>query len=81
MYFVYLLRCSDDTLYCGYSTDLEKRLQKHNNGEGAKYTRSRLPVTLVYFEEYFDKSEALKRECAVKQLTRQQKLDLIASSR
>ncbi len=77
MYYVYLLRCADDTLYCGYTTDLDKRVQTHNKGEGAKYTKSRLPVSLVYSEEHPTKSDALKRECAVKKLTRQQKLNLI----
>jgi len=76
-YYVYLLKCRDNTLYCGYTTDLERRVKTHNSGDGAKYTKSRLPVELVYFEEYDTKSEALKRECAVKTLTREQKLALI----
>ncbi len=79
MFYVYLLRCNDDTLYCGYTTDIAKRLQAHNNGEGAKYTRSRRPVTLVYSEEFSAKTEALKRECAIKKLTRRQKLELISA--
>lgn len=77
-YYVYLVRCRDDTLYCGYTTDLDKRLQTHNRGVGAKYTKSRLPVTLVYYEEFATKSEALKRECAIKRLSRQEKLKLIS---
>lgn len=80
MYYVYLLRCCDQSLYCGYTTDLQQRLQTHNRGEGAKYTKSRLPVTLVYHEEFEEKSAALRRECAIKRLTRQEKLALIASS-
>ncbi len=76
-HYVYLVRCRDESLYCGYTTDVEKRVQTHNRGEGAKYTKSRLPVTLVYYEELPSKSEALKREYAIKQLTRKQKLALI----
>lgn len=76
-YYVYLLQCRDNTLYCGYTTDLERRVKTHNSGDGAKYTKSRLPVELVYSEEYDTKSEALKRECAIKTLTREQKLALI----
>ncbi len=76
-HYVYLVRCRDESLYCGYTTDVEKRVQTHNRGEGAKYTKSRLPVTLVYYEELLSKSEALKREYAIKQLTRKQKLALI----
>ena len=78
-YYVYLLKCRDHTLYCGYTTDLQKRVEAHNSGKGAKYTKSRLPVEPVYVEEYETKSEALKRECAVKALTREQKLALVAS--
>lgn len=80
MNFVYLLRCRDGSIYCGYTNDLKRRLQKHQTGKGAKYTRSRLPVTLVYQETLKTKSEALKREYAIKQLTRQQKLALVAQS-
>lgn len=77
MYFTYILRCNDGTLYCGYTTDLDKRLKTHNKGEGAKYTKSRLPVELVYFEELETKSLAMKRECQIKKLTRGEKLKLI----
>ena len=76
-HYVYLVRCRDGSLYCGYTTDVEKRVQTHNRGEGAKYTKSRLPVTLVYTEELSTKSEALKREYAIKQLRREDKLKLI----
>jgi putative endonuclease len=72
----YLLRCADDTLYCGITNDLDKRLVAHNTGEGAKYTRGRTPVHLVHSEPCADKSSALKREGKVKQMTRQEKLAL-----
>lgn len=78
-FFVYLLRCNDGTLYTGYTTDLEARIRVHN-GEGkggAKYTRSRRPVTLAYFEEYEDKSTALRRECEIKKLSKAEKEALI----
>lgn len=77
MYYVYILQCRDGTLYTGITTDVEKRLATHNSGKGAKYTRSRLPVTLMYQEPQPDKSAALKRELAIKSLTRGQKLALI----
>lgn len=76
-WFVYMLRCRDNSLYTGYTNDVARRLAVHQSGTGAKYTRSRLPVTLVYQEEYPDKSAALRREAAIKRLSRQQKLDLI----
>ena len=78
-FFVYLLRCNDGTLYTGYTTDLDARIRVHN-GEGkggAKYTRSRRPVTLAYFEEYEDKSTALRRECEIKKLSKVEKEALI----
>lgn len=77
MFYVYLLVCRDNTLYCGYTNDLEKRMAAHNSGRGAKYTKSRLPVRLVYSEVFHDKSEALKREWAVKKMRRKEKLELI----
>ena len=77
MKYVYLLRCADDTLYCGWTTDLEHRVRVHNSGRGAKYTRSRTPVKLVYFEEFEDRKEALSREWHLKRLTREKKLALI----
>ena len=76
-YYVYILRCGDDTLYTGSTDNIERRLAVHQSGKGAKYTRSRGPLTLVYQEELPDKSAALKREAAIKKLTRPQKLDLI----
>lgn len=80
--FVYIVECSDGTLYTGWTTDIKKRLRTHNDGKGpaaAKYTKSRRPVTLVYIEELPDKSSALKREAAIKKLRRSKKLELIAS--
>ena len=77
MNYTYILRCSDDTLYCGWTNDLQKRLASHNAGKGAKYTRSRTPVTLVYYETFETKQEAMKREYAIKQLTRKEKEDLL----
>lgn len=73
MNFTYMLRCADDSLYTGWTTDLAGRLDAHNSGKGAKYTRSRLPVRLVYFEEFDTKEEAMKREAAIKKLTRAKK--------
>ncbi|OBR91775.1 MULTISPECIES: GIY-YIG nuclease family protein [Clostridium] len=77
MNYVYILECSDGTLYTGYTNDLDKRISTHNKGKGAKYTRGRLPVKLIYFEEYDSKSEALRREFTIKKMTRQSKLHLI----
>ncbi len=75
--YTYILKCADGTLYCGWTNDLEKRLKSHNDGKGAKYTRSRLPVALVYYEEFDTAQEAQKREYEIKQMTRQEKLKLI----
>ena len=75
-WFVYLLECSDGTLYCGITNNLEKRIQVHNSGKGAKYTKTRLPVKLYYYEELTDKSSASKREWQIKKLSRTQKLQL-----
>lgn len=76
-YYVYILRCGDGTLYTGYTDDPARRERVHNSGRGAKYTRSRLPVELVYREACPDRSAALRREAAIKKLTREQKLKLI----
>ena len=76
-HFVYILKCRDDTLYTGWTTDPERRLKTHNSGKGAKYTRARLPVQLMYTEMFSTKEEALKREAAVKRLSRAEKLKLI----
>lgn len=76
-WFVYMLRCGDNSLYTGYTDDVQRRLATHQSGKGAKYTRSRLPVALAYQEELPDKSAALRREAAIKKLTRGEKLRLI----
>lgn len=73
MHYTYMLKCKDDTYYIGYTNDLEKRLRFHNEGKGAKYTKGRGPVELVYYEEYEDKSTAMRREWELKQLSRSQK--------
>lgn len=78
MNYTYLLCCKDNTLYCGWTNDLKKRLEHHNSGKGAKYTRSRCPVNLVYFETFDKKEDAMRREAAIKRLSRSQKLQLIA---
>lgn len=77
MHYVYMVKCKDNSLYTGYTTDLEKRVQTHNAGKGAKYTRSRLPVELAYYESFKEKHDAMSREYAIKQLTRSQKEALI----
>lgn len=79
LYHVYILRCADGTLYTGCTNDLERRLKTHNAGKGAKYTRARLPVELVYAEEAPDRSQALRREAAIKALPRSEKLELIGT--
>lgn len=76
-WFVYMLRCGDGSLYTGYTDDVARRLAVHQSGRGAKYTRSHQPVELVYQEELTTRSEAMRREAAIKKLKRQQKLDLI----
>ncbi len=78
MFYAYLLRCADGTIYSGYAADLEQRLNSHNKGRGAKYTRARLPVVLVHSEAFASKSEAMRRENAFKRMTRAQKLALCA---
>lgn len=77
-HYVYMVRCKDDSLYTGWTTHLEERIRTHNDGHGAKYTKSRRPVELVYHEIFDNKSEALKREYAIKQMSRSQKLKMIA---
>ena len=79
--FVYMVECSDGSLYTGWTTDVEARIAAHNSGSGAKYTRSRLPVNLVYSEEVEDRSAALKREAAIKKMTRTKKELLIKQGR
>lgn len=77
MNYTYIVRCKDDSLYCGWTNNLEKRMESHNAGTGAKYTKSRRPVELVYYESFDTKEEAMRREYAIKQLTRVQKMKLI----
>ena len=71
-----MVRCADNTIYSGYAVNPYKRLEVHNSGKGAKYTRARLPVELIYYEEFENKSDALKREISLKKLTRSQKEEL-----
>lgn len=77
--FAYLVRCTDGSLYAGWTNDPDARLAAHNNGTGAKYTRARRPVTLVYLERCEDKRAAMRRELALKRMARAQKLALIAA--
>ena len=78
MYYVYIVKCSDGTLYTGYTTEIERRIEEHNLGQGARYTRGRTPVTLMHHETFSSKSKAMKREYAIKSLSRQEKQELIS---
>ena len=80
MNYTYILRCADGTLYTGWTNDLDRRIETHNRGRGGKYTRARLPVTLVYAEPYESESDARRREVQIKQLSRAEKLKLIQSA-
>ena len=80
MNYTYILRCGDGSLYTGWTNDIKKRLEDHNLGRGAKYTRSHLPVMLVYLETFETKGEAMKREAAIKRLSRPEKERLIDES-
>ena len=73
MYYTYMLRCKDNTYYTGYTNNLEKRVKAHNDGKGAKYTKGRGPVELIYYEEFEDKQSAMRREWEIKQLSRSEK--------
>lgn len=77
MNYTYIVECKDGTLYTGWTTDLERRIKAHNTGKGAKYTRSRMPVVLRYFESFQTKEEAMRREYEIKQLPRKEKQKLI----
>lgn len=77
-HFVYILRCKDNSLYTGYTTDVKRRLKVHNSGKGAKYTRGRRPVKLVYYQEVSSMSEGLKLESAIKKLSKEKKEDLVS---
>lgn len=76
--YTYMVQCSDGSFYTGWTNDIKNRIRIHNMGKGAKYTKSRLPVKLVYLEEHRTKQEAMQREYAIKKLTRKEKLKLIA---
>lgn len=76
-HYMYIVECADGTYYTGYTTDLERRIGEHNRGDGAKYTRGRLPVKLIYHEEYTTQREAMQREYNIKQMTRGEKEALI----
>jgi putative endonuclease len=80
-YYTYMVRCNDDSLYVGYTPDLKKRLAAHNNGTGAKYTKYKRPVELVYYEEFNEKRQAQSREVLLKQLSHKQKEKLILNFR
>ena len=75
--YTYILQCADGTYYCGWTNNLDRRLKAHNEGKGAKYTRSRRPVALVYYEAFYTKDEAMRREYEIKQLPRKKKEELI----
>lgn len=81
MPFIYIVQCADDTLYTGWAVDVTARLLAHNTGRGAKYTKTRRPVTLIYSEELPNRVEAMKRELAIKRLPRIKKLALASSSK
>ena len=76
--YTYMVRCADQTLYTGWTNDLEQRMAAHNSGHGAKYTKSRRPVTLVYYEVFEDRRDAMRREYAIKQLSKKEKEQLVA---
>lgn len=75
--YTYILKCNDDTLYTGWTNNLDRRIRAHNQGKGAKYTKTRRPVVLIYYEEFQTKQEAMSREYKIKHMTRQEKLNLI----
>ena len=77
----YILKCNDNSLYTGWTNDLDKRVEAHNSGKGAKYTKARRPVELAYYEEFETKEQAMKREYAIKQLGRKEKQKLIAGKK
>ncbi len=77
MNYTYILKCADGTLYCGWTNHLEARVKAHTEGRGAKYTKGRGPVSLVYYEEFETREEAMRREAAIKKLSRREKEELI----
>lgn len=81
MYFVYILKCSDESLYTGITTDVERRVREHNNSKlGARYTRARRPVKLIYSKGFTDRSEASKEEARIKKLSKKEKLEIIKTN-
>lgn len=81
MNYTYILECKDGTYYTGWTNNLDKRLKDHNEGKGAKYTKPRLPVSLIYYEEFQTKKEAMRREYAIKRMSRSEKSKLVCESR
>lgn len=81
MNYTYILECKDGTYYTGWTNNLDKRLKDHNDGKGAKYTKTRLPVSLIYYEEFQTKEEAMRREYAIKHMTRSEKSKLVCEYR
>lgn len=79
MNYTYIVKCKDDSLYTGWTNNIEKRMEDHNSGKGAKYTKPRIPVELVYYEEFETKEEAMSREYFIKKMSRSEKLRLISS--
>lgn len=79
-YYAYLARCNDDSLYAGYTNNIESREAKHNEGEGAHYTRIRRPIKIVYFEEFANRAEAMKREYQLKHLSKKDKESLVLNN-
>ncbi|MCR5720152.1 MAG: GIY-YIG nuclease family protein [Lachnospiraceae bacterium] len=79
--YTYIVKCADGSLYTGWTNNLDNRIKAHNEGKGAKYTKSRLPVELLYYEEYDTKEEAMSREWHIKQMARSEKLKLITGER
>ena len=77
MNYTYIVKCSDGSLYTGWTNDLEERIKAHNDGKVARYTKSRRPVVLAYYEEFHTKEEAMRREWEIKQMTREQKMKMI----
>ncbi len=81
MNYTYIVECSDGSLYTGWTNDLEKRIKAHNDGKGAKYTKSRRPVMLAYYEEFQTREEAMRREWEIKQMSRQKKMRMISAEK
>ncbi len=81
MNYTYILECKDGTYYTGWTNNLDKRLKDHNDGKGAKYTKARIPVALIYYEEFQTKEEAMSREYAIKRMTRSEKSKLVSEYR